>query len=156
MRRLCWTAPQRGSSMQTENLSSASTLDTENAPPPRCEQTQPLKPRLASIPNACAYMGDVSCSKFYADVLPLVDSVYIGTRHFVVVESMDRLIAAKATASTAVTNHIASPALVSVATATGSAIKAASQPVVAADRTSGKRTRRRRERPHNCRGARVI
>ena len=54
---------------------------------------EPLKPALASIPDACKYMGDVSRAKFYSDVLPLLQTVHIGTRHFVVVASMDRLIA---------------------------------------------------------------
>jgi len=40
-------------------------------------------------------MGDVSRAKFYADILPLLESVYFGARHFVVVASMDRLIAVK-------------------------------------------------------------
>jgi hypothetical protein len=57
----------------------------------------PLKPALASIPNACNYMGGVSRAKFYADILPLLETVHFGKRHFVVVESMDRLIAAKTT-----------------------------------------------------------
>jgi hypothetical protein len=56
-------------------------------------ETDALKPVLASIPNACKYMGDVSRAKFYADVLPQLETVHIGTRHFVVVASMDRLIA---------------------------------------------------------------
>jgi hypothetical protein len=55
--------------------------------------TGTLKPALASIPNAQKYMGDPSRSKFYADVLPQLDTVHIGRRHFVVVASMDRLIA---------------------------------------------------------------
>jgi hypothetical protein len=52
----------------------------------------PLKQALASIPDACKYMGHVSRAKFYSDVLPLLETVHIGTRHFVVVASMDRLI----------------------------------------------------------------
>jgi hypothetical protein len=51
-----------------------------------------LKPALASIRDACTYLGSVSRAKFYADILPKLDSVYLGTRHFVVVASMDRLI----------------------------------------------------------------
>jgi hypothetical protein len=51
------------------------------------------RPALLSIPAACRYMGDVSRAKFYADVLPQLETVHIGTRHFVVVASMDRLIA---------------------------------------------------------------
>jgi hypothetical protein len=54
-----------------------------------------LKPALASIKAACEYMGGVSRAKFYADLLPLLETVKFGTRNFVVVESMDRLIAAK-------------------------------------------------------------
>jgi hypothetical protein len=38
-------------------------------------------------------MGDVSRAKFYSDVLPELDSVHVGTRHLIVVSSMDRLIA---------------------------------------------------------------
>jgi hypothetical protein len=52
-----------------------------------------LKPALASIPDACKYMGGVSRAKFYADLLPHLNTVHIGSRHFVVVKSMDRLIA---------------------------------------------------------------
>jgi hypothetical protein len=51
-----------------------------------------LKPALASIPDACKYLGSVSRAKFYSDVLPLLETVHIGTRHFVVVASIDRLI----------------------------------------------------------------
>jgi hypothetical protein len=52
-----------------------------------------LKPALASIPNALSYMGDLSRAKFYADILPQLETVHLGRRHFVVVASMDRLIA---------------------------------------------------------------
>jgi hypothetical protein len=55
----------------------------------------PLKPALASIRDSCEYMGKVSRAKFYADVLPELDTIHIGARHFVVVASMDRLIAAR-------------------------------------------------------------
>ena len=53
---------------------------------------EPLRPALASIPIACNYMGGISRAKFYSDVLPLLETVHIGSRHFVVVASMDRLI----------------------------------------------------------------
>jgi hypothetical protein len=56
-------------------------------------RTGALKPALASIPDACKYLGDVSRAKFYADVLPLLETVHLGSRHFVVVASIDRLIA---------------------------------------------------------------
>jgi hypothetical protein len=51
-----------------------------------------LKPALASIKAACQYMGGVSRAKFYADVLPMLETVKFGTRNLVVVASMDRLI----------------------------------------------------------------
>jgi hypothetical protein len=51
-----------------------------------------LRPALASIPEACRYMGDVSRAKFYAHLLPLLETVHVGSRHLVVVASMDRLI----------------------------------------------------------------
>jgi hypothetical protein len=54
--------------------------------------TGALKPALASIPDACKYMGGVSRAKFYIDVLPLLETIHVGTRHFVVVASIDRLI----------------------------------------------------------------
>jgi len=81
--------------MQTENLSSATTSDSESIRPEHCEQTQSLKPKLASIPDACHYMGDISRAKFYADILPHLATVHFGKRHFVVVQSMDRFIAAR-------------------------------------------------------------
>jgi hypothetical protein len=54
----------------------------------------PLKPALASIQDSCSYMGGVSRAKFYADVLPKLETVKLGRRNFVVVSSMDRLIEA--------------------------------------------------------------
>jgi hypothetical protein len=39
-------------------------------------------------------MGGVSRAKFYADILPLLETVKLGSRNFVVVASMDRLIEA--------------------------------------------------------------
>ena len=53
-----------------------------------------LRPALASIKDSCSYMGGVSRAKFYADILPLLETVKLGSRHFVVVTSMDRLIEA--------------------------------------------------------------
>jgi hypothetical protein len=58
------------------------------------ESFRPLKPALASIRAACEYMGGVSRAKFYADILPLLETVKLGSRNFVVVASMDRLIEA--------------------------------------------------------------
>src|SRR5215469_16844895 len=59
------------------------------------EPVTPLKPALASIKAACDYMGGVSRAKFYADLLPLLETVKLGARNLVVVESMDRLIEAR-------------------------------------------------------------
>jgi hypothetical protein len=53
-----------------------------------------LRPALASIPNACRYLGDPSRAKFYADILAKLDVVKLGARTMVTVESLDRLIAA--------------------------------------------------------------
>jgi hypothetical protein len=52
----------------------------------------PLKPALSSINDACRYMGGVSRAKFYADLLPRLETVKLGGRNLVVVASMDRLI----------------------------------------------------------------
>lgn len=48
-----------------------------------------LKPALASIKAACEYMGGISRAKFYADILPHLETVKLGNRRFVVVRSMD-------------------------------------------------------------------
>ena len=58
------------------------------------ENVASLKPALASIKASCGYMGGVSRAKFYADILPLLETVKLGSRNFVVVASMDRLIEA--------------------------------------------------------------
>ena len=62
------------------------------APPSPAAPPGPLKPALASILDACTYMGGVSRAKFYADILPKLETVKLGRRNFVVVASMDRLI----------------------------------------------------------------
>jgi hypothetical protein len=54
----------------------------------------PVKPALTDIPGACAYLGHVSRAKLYADLLPELDVVRFGSRTFVTIESLDRLIAA--------------------------------------------------------------
>ncbi len=53
-----------------------------------------LKPALISIKAAAAYLS-ISRAKLYADLLPHLETVRIGGRHLVVVESLDRLIAAQ-------------------------------------------------------------
>ena len=58
------------------------------------ETIRPPKHALASIKASCQYMGGVSRAKFYADILPLLETVKLGSRNFVVVASMDRLIEA--------------------------------------------------------------
>jgi hypothetical protein len=60
-----------------------------------------LRPALADIPGAIDYLGKPSRSKFYADLLPLLDVVRFGNRTFVTVESLDRLIAANRRAAAA-------------------------------------------------------
>jgi hypothetical protein len=57
-------------------------------------QVAPLRPALASVTEACRYLGDPSRAKFYADILPLLDVVKLGARTMVTVDSLDRLIAA--------------------------------------------------------------
>jgi hypothetical protein len=83
----CWLCYFRYSAAMTSSALIEHEYDRAKA-----GETQPLKPVLASIPNALKYMGDVSRAKFYSDILPLLQTVHIGTRHFVVVASMDRLI----------------------------------------------------------------
>jgi hypothetical protein len=61
------------------------------------DSAAPLKPALLSIPTTCKYLGGISRSKCYADILPLVETVNIGTRRFVVLASLDRLIAKAST-----------------------------------------------------------
>jgi hypothetical protein len=56
-----------------------------------------LRPALASIQASCVYMGGVSRAKFYADILPQLETVKLGKRNLVVVASMDRLIQASRT-----------------------------------------------------------
>jgi hypothetical protein len=60
---------------------------------PPIHTTETLRPALTPIPDACKYMGKVSRAKFYADILPELETVHLGTRHLVVVASMDRYIA---------------------------------------------------------------
>jgi len=50
------------------------------------------KPGLMSIPDSCRYLGDISRAKFYADILPKLDTVRVGSRNLVVVSSLDRYI----------------------------------------------------------------
>ena len=47
---------------------------------------------LMSIKDSCRYLGSTSRANFYANILPLLESVHIGKRHMIVVASMDRLI----------------------------------------------------------------
>jgi hypothetical protein len=48
--------------------------------------------KLLSYPSAKYLLGDVSNSKFYADLLPELDVVRFGRRAFVTRDSVDRLI----------------------------------------------------------------
>jgi hypothetical protein len=58
----------------------------------RMKQSTMPKPALMSINDACRYLGGISRAKFYADILPRLESVHIDKRHMIVVASMDRLI----------------------------------------------------------------
>jgi hypothetical protein len=74
-----------------------------------------MRPALASIPIAIDYLGKPSRSKFYADLLPLLDVVRFGNRTFVTIESLDRLIAANRRVARTLTNDDgAAPARTSV------------------------------------------
>lgn len=53
-----------------------------------------LKPALISVNNSLRYLGGVSRSKFYKDVLPELGSVLIGGRRLIVVSSLDHYIKA--------------------------------------------------------------
>lgn len=53
-----------------------------------------IKPALASVNDACKYLGGVSRAKFYTDLLPKLESVLLGGRRMVTVRSMDALITA--------------------------------------------------------------
>ena len=77
-------APQKLTSSQSSTASAAVSSGS-------------MKPALASIKDSCDYMGGVSRSKFYADILPELETIKLGNRHFVVVASMDRLIAGRST-----------------------------------------------------------
>jgi len=52
-----------------------------------------LRPALASITDACRYLGDLSRSRIY-ELMPRLDVVHIGARTFITLQSLDRLIAA--------------------------------------------------------------
>ena len=68
---------------------------TEGTPVARgmpLETIEALKPAFAAIKASCEYMGGVSRAKFYADLLPLLETVRLGSHNFVVVASMDLLI----------------------------------------------------------------
>ena len=53
-----------------------------------------FRPALTDIPGACAYLGNIGKSKFYSDILSKLDIVKFGTRTFITLDSLDRLIAA--------------------------------------------------------------
>jgi hypothetical protein len=76
---------------------------------PRGPPPGALKPALASIGDSCVYMGGISRAKFYSDILPLLQTVKLGRRHFVVVASMDRLIEASIRPAGGMTSHALKP-----------------------------------------------
>jgi hypothetical protein len=51
-----------------------------------------LRPALTDVPGACRYLGDIGRSTFYADLMPRLDVVHIGTRTLIIVASLDRLV----------------------------------------------------------------
>ena len=51
-----------------------------------------LKPALASVADACAYLGGISRAKFYLDVLPKLDTIKLGGRRLILVASLDKFI----------------------------------------------------------------
>ena len=51
------------------------------------------RPALTSIADAAAYLS-LSRATFYRDVIPHIETVRIGKRHLVLVESLDRFISA--------------------------------------------------------------
>jgi hypothetical protein len=54
-------------------------------------ETVPLRPAFVSIRVARQYLGDIGRSTFYERYLPRLESVRLGGRHMVTVESLDRL-----------------------------------------------------------------
>jgi hypothetical protein len=67
---------------------------TATGPAPTKDAAADLKPALASIDAARRYLGNISRSGFYASILPHLESVRLGTRHFVTIASLDDYIAA--------------------------------------------------------------
>jgi hypothetical protein len=67
-------------------------MDLRDCADDEANERDTLKPVLASIPAARKYMGGIGRSTFYAQILPLLETVNFGTRRFVVVRSMDALI----------------------------------------------------------------
>src|SRR4051812_7239759 len=53
-----------------------------------------FRPALTDIPGACAYLGNIGKSKFYSDILSKLDIVKFGTRTFITLDSLDKLITA--------------------------------------------------------------
>ena len=65
------------------------------APSTAIDSVAPLKPALLSILKACEYLGGISRAKFYADILPSLETVKFGNRNLVVLASLDRLIVSR-------------------------------------------------------------
>jgi hypothetical protein len=68
---------------------------SERTEPPGIVVVAPVRPALLSIPTACEYLGGLSRAKFYADILPFLETVKFGNRNLVVLASLDRLIASR-------------------------------------------------------------
>jgi hypothetical protein len=52
----------------------------------------PLGTALLNIPNTILYLGSMSRAKFYADILPHLETIKIGKRTMIVKESIDKFI----------------------------------------------------------------
>lgn len=55
--------------------------------------TKRIRPALASIPASCEYLGGISHAQFYK-IMDGLETVKIGSRRMVVMESLDRFIEA--------------------------------------------------------------
>jgi hypothetical protein len=71
----------------------------------RQETNGDLRPALASIPNACRYLGGVSRAKFYQNILTELESVKLGGRRFVTVASLDQFITSHGSHSSSISQQ---------------------------------------------------
>jgi hypothetical protein len=67
-------------------------MESSTIPRTPAPATETLRPALVSIRVARRYLGDIGRSTFYQRYLSRVDTVRLGARNLVTVESLDRLI----------------------------------------------------------------